>query len=361
MNAGKSLRRVLMVWFLVGFVAGIRPGSARSDSLRDRMIAQAKNEKQFIVGGPSGDNFRDELVGFKKLYPFITIKVFTGNSADVTNRVFAEAQAGKLSIDMVASSSESLELIAKGDLLTKMEYPHLKDFQAGTQPRSGAYVQGFLNPRVQGIYNTDLVPPGEVPKSWEDMLDPKWNGKTMLSRTAEDIPAHLAYLWREGDKLNWDRAFDFFRKLEKQKPIIARGARGGTQRVAAGEAAILWFISVGPAGRLAAMGAPMGLVAFPKFTGTFRSYGILKGARNPASSWLFIDYLTSPEGQFEYTEVISAKVPVNKKAKVGKLGRWMVAQGATVENTVAMDAEVAFDEKIIKKSEDFFLKLIGIK
>ena len=133
------------------------------------------------------------------------------------------------------------------------------------------------------------------------------------------------------------------------------------KQLAAGEAGIFWFTAVGPAARLAGLGAPMHLIAFPKFTGTFRSFGVLKGAQHQASAWLFADYLSSPEGQLEYTETISAKVPVNRKAKVGKLGKWLVDENATVENTVPLDAEVVFNTKVQKKSEDFFFKLVGIK
>ena len=61
------------------------------------------------------------------------------------------------------------------------------------------------------------------------------------------------------------------------------------------------------------------------------------------------------------TEVISSRVPVNKKAKVGKLGEWLVEQGAIVENTVPLDAELVFNNAVQKKSADFFLKAMGIK
>ena len=345
---------------LLGTLA-LTPTKTGAASLRDEMIAKAKKEGQLVVAGSNADNFRDKLMGFQKKYPFIKIKAFAANTGDTINRVVAEGKAGKFSIDLPGVSSDGEELLAKENLLAKMEYPHLKDFAAGTQPSHGLYVNVVMAPRVQGVYNTKLVPPNEVPRSWEAMLDPKWTGKTMLSRSSEDFPAQLAYLWRKGGELNWERSFDFFTKLANQKPMIGRGYRGGTKRVAAGEAAIFWFASPGPAAQLHQRGAPVALIAFPKFTATFSSLAVLKGARHPAASWLLIDYLTSPEGQWEYTDVISAKVPVNKKAKVGKLGKWLVDQNATVENSVVLDAQVVFNKEVQKKSETFFFKLLGIR
>jgi len=360
MSSTISFRPYLVVPLLLGFL-GLATEITRGASLRDEMIAKAKKEGSLLVAGSNADNFRDQLKGFRKRYPFIKLRAFNGNTNDTLNRIFIEARAGKLSFDIPAVSSDGEELLAKRNLLQKMDFPHAKDFTPGTQPKHGLYVQAFLNPRIQGVYNTDLISPNDVPKSWDDMTDPKWTGKTMLSRSGEDLPAQLAFLWGKGGKMDWERSFAFFTKLAKQNPMIGRGYRGGTNRVAAGEVSIFWLPAVGPAARLAARGAPVALIAFPKFTGTFRSFGILKGAKHPASAWLFIDYLTSPEGQFEYTEVISAKVNINKKAKTGKLGKWLVEQNATVENTVPLDAEVVFNNKVQKKSETFFFKLLGIK
>ncbi|MDP2647490.1 MAG: extracellular solute-binding protein [Desulfobacterales bacterium] len=356
----KKITPCLMLLFLFGFMS-IFAGTATADALRDEMVARAKKEKPMVVGGSSGDLYRGQLSNFNKQYPFVSIQPFIANTADTVNRVVAEGQAGKASMDLVAVSSDGLELLAKAGLLQKMEFPHLKDFYPGMQPSHGAFVQAFLHTRSQGVYNTDLVKPDEIPKSWEEMLDPKWNGRTMVSRSMEEVPAQLAFIWGKDGQLNWDRSFDFFTKLMEQKPIIANGFRDGNNRLAAGETSILWFSAIGPPARLHFLGAPVGLIAFPKFPGIFRSFGIVKGAQSPASAWLLIDYLTSPQGQFDYTDKVSAQLPINQKAKPGKLAQWVMSQNGRIEHAVPLSAENVFDEKVTKKSEDFFLKLLGIK
>ena len=250
--------------------------------------------------------------------------------------------------------------MVRAGVLQKYEFPHFRDFVAGHQPAHGLYVNALLSPDLQGVYNTEMVPQKDVPKSWDEMTDPKWTDKTMLSRSQEELPARLAWLWRENEKLNWDRSFDFFRKLGKQKPLISRGHRGGIKRLAAGEVAIFWFASVGPTSRTVFRGAPLGLISFPKSTHKYRAFGVLKGARHPAGAWLLIDYFMSPEGQFEYTNIIGARLLLNKKAKPGKMGRWLAKQGVRLENMVPLDVE-ALDKKKLKKSERFFFELLGIR
>jgi len=337
-----------------------------ASALRDKMIAKAKKEKVLVAAGSNARELRTKLKGFKKLYPFIKVKAVKGNTSNTINRVVTEAKANRLTIDLVAIDDAGCELLAKRGLLTRYEYPHLADFIKGTQPTHGLYVDLFGNPRVQGVYNTNMVKPEDVPKNWEEILDPKWKGKTLISRSAEEFPARLAFVWRKKDKLNWDRAFKFFGKLiDNHKPAIARGYSGGNQRVAAGEVAIFWFPAIGTAVRLAVnKKAPVGLIAFPKFPITYRSYGILKGAPNPASSWLMIDYLTSPEGQFDYTSRVSAKSALNKKAKLGKLAKWMNDNGATNINGDLSNPTLTskvYTEKVLKKSENWYFKKLGIK
>ncbi|MDP2645655.1 MAG: extracellular solute-binding protein [Desulfobacterales bacterium] len=353
---------VLSLIVVIFVISMIHVDVNADSSLRDEMVAKAKIEKQLVIGGSNGDEYEKYLVNFRKQYPFITIKPFVSNTADTINRIVAEARVGKATIDLVSVGSDGLKLLYDSNLLQKMEYPHLKDFRAGTQPRHGYFVDAFMITRIQGVYNTDLVPPNEVPRSWEDMVNPKWNGKTMISRSADEFPARLAWLWRDKDgKWDWERSFDFFRKLEKQKPLLAHSFRGGNKRLAAGEVSIFWFSAIGPPSQLHFIGAPVGIIAFPKFPAPFRSFGILKGAHSPASAWLFVDYLTSPQGQFDYTDLVSAHLPLNKKAKVGKMASWIISQNASFENAVPISSEVVFNMEVAKKSEDFFLKLLGIK
>ena len=358
------MKKLLVLTSLAALVAFA--GSALAmDDIRAKMIEKAKKEGEFVVAGSNAAEFRDRLKGFRKLYPWLKVKAFDANTSATINRVVTEAKAGKLTIDMVGVDESGTESLAQKGLLRGYKYPHMKDMIGNTQPQHGQYVDAFMNPRVQGIYNTDLVKPQDVPKNWDDMTSAKYKGLVLLSRSSEEFPSRLAWLWGSTDNLNWEKSFDFFSRMVKnQKPAIGRGYAGGTKRVAAGDVGIFWFPALGTYSKLKSKGAPVEMIAFPKFPMTFRSYAIMKDAPNPAGSWLLIDYLMSPEGQWEYTNVVSAKVVVNKNAKSGKLAKVLVDGGATEKNAALVDPATAakiYTPAVLKKSEDFFFKLLGIK
>ncbi len=337
---------------------------ALAASLRDEMIAKAKKERTVVLAGSLAANIKSDIKGFRKRYPFITIKDLEMNTQDTVNRVALEARAGRLTIDWAGISEDGAEALMRRGTLAKYDFPHLKDFVRGSQPPHGLYVSGLVSPRPQGAYNTDLVSPREVPKSWEDMGDPKWKGKTMLSRSSEEIPGRLAWLWRKGGKWDWERSFKLFRKLKAQDPVIGRGYTGGMQRVAAGEVAIFWFTPPTTAARLAFKGAPVSLIAFPKFFSGVRAWMIFKDAPHPASAWLLMDYITSPEGQFEFTDTVAGSLPLNRKAKPGEMARWTIDRDANLGNTELIDfsqVKTIYSDEVQDKSEKFFFKLLGLR
>ncbi len=361
----RSASFVLVFISVAFFGLSIDQSDLRAASLRDEMIAKAKKEKVLVIAGSIANDIKN-LKGFHKRYPFIQIKDLEMNTKSTVNRVSLEAKAKRLSIDWAGISEDGAEIFVRRGLNAKYEFPHLKDFIPGTQPPHGLYVGGFANTRVQGAYNTDLIKPEDVPKTWEDMGDPKWTGKTMISRSAEEVPGRLAWLWRDKNgKWDWERAFELFRKLKAQNPVIGRGFAGGTNRVAAGEVAIFWFTPASTAARLAVQkGAPMGLIAFPNFFGGLRAWSIFKDAPHPAAAWLLTDYLTSPEGQFEFTDKAAGFVTLNRKAKLGSMGKWVHDHGGRVDSMEFIDLaniKEIYSQEVQDKSEQFFFKLLGLR
>jgi ABC-type Fe3+ transport system substrate-binding protein len=342
--------------------------------VRAQIIAQAKEEGELVVIGSHGEDM-GLLKGFTDKYPFIEMKGMDMNTTKTVNRVVLEYKAARPSTDVVEVGDDGLSTLAALGALQKPEvpFPHMKDFDPRLQPASGLFVTVFASARAQGAYNSDMVPPDEVPTTWDMMTDPKWTGNTIISASGEDMPLTLASLWAEDGKLNWDRSFDFWGKLFQQEPIITKGYRRGNEQLASGERAFFWFTAIQPAVRMYLdEGAPVGIMAWPTLPTSFRPLGITKGAPHPAAAWLLIDYVMSPEGQFECTErgeVLGGFLPLNKNAKPGRHAQYVMEKGITQANTNSAYPEFTLDgmtndlytPENVKKSEDWFLEQMGVR
>jgi ABC-type Fe3+ transport system substrate-binding protein len=352
----------LTVFFAVKtFAAG---QTADNPDLRTRMIAQAQKEKTVVVVGSQTLRLDRNLKGFKTRYPFITIKGIEASTTKSIDRVVAESQSGNVTIDAVHVSEEGAVFLANHGILAKNDFPHLKDFYPNTQPKSGLYIISFLTPRIQAIYNTNLIRPADVPQTWDQLVDKKFIGQVLIANNIEDVPLRLAWLWRNDSELNWNRAFDYFRKVTALKPLLAMSFTDAAQRMAAGEGMLNLFPALGTTTTLHLKGAPVRAIAFPKYFHNYRAWMILKAAKHPASSWLLIDYMTSPEGQFEYTDAFSSQILLNKTAKPGKLSEAASNLGVRLEDIDVVSPDRAanvFTEANAKKTEDFFFKALGIK
>jgi len=367
-NQVKSVKRILICLLAFTFcLVPHTPAQAQSAAkvdIRERMVAQAQKEKMVVVVGSQTLRLDQQLRGFKKRYPFITIKGIEASTTKAIDRVVAEVQSGNVSVDAVHISEEGAIFLANHDNLAKNEFPHLKDFVTNTQPKSGLYVITFLTPRIQAIYNSSLIRPADVPKTWDQLVDKKFTGQVLLANNIEEVPLRLAWLWRKDSELNWDRAFDYFRRVTALKPLLATSFTDAAQRMAAGEGMLNIFPSLGITTDLYLKGAPVRALAFPKYFHNYRAWMILKAASHPASAWLLIDYMTSPEGQFEYTDVFSSQILLNKLAKPGKLAEAAVNLGIRLEDIDVVSPDSAatiFTETNGKKAEDFFFKALGIK
>jgi iron(III) transport system substrate-binding protein len=222
------------------------PSPGETD-IRAQIIAKAKEEGELVIVGVGADFYGERFKSFIAKYPFIKIKGLKLSPTKTANRIVSEVQAGRTTVDVFTSPEDAAFTLAQVGALQEplAPYPLLKDFPKIFQPASGLFAAAFLNPKAQMAYNPETVAPEELPSSWDEMSDPRWKGKVLISSNSDEMPGRLAWLWRKDVELDWDRSFEFFRKIWAQKPLITSGSRIGAEQVAAGEKAIYWLPSHG--------------------------------------------------------------------------------------------------------------------
>jgi iron(III) transport system substrate-binding protein len=174
-------------------------------------------------------------------------------------------------------------------------------------PAAAAFPEPYRNPAglwaptrlsYYGIaYNTRMVPPEKVPKSYADLLDPQWKGK-MAWRigSSTGTPLFLTNL-----RLAWGeaKAMAYFDKLKEQKIVNfgAGSSRTLVDRVIAGEYAIALNIFAHHPLISKGKGAPVNSQLMDPVASTAATMSVVKGLHHPYAAMLLADYILSKEGQ----------------------------------------------------------------
>lgn len=121
----------------------------------------------------------------------------------------------------IPPSAEEWEVVEDG-----IKMKHEDEYYAGVE----MFVLGFA-------YNTELVSEDEAPKNWEDLLDPKWEGKIQFPNPAASGTSTLmvlSYMMENGEEEGWE----FFQELTDHANSIPDSGSAPTKAVAMGEAHI---------------------------------------------------------------------------------------------------------------------------
>jgi len=255
-----------------------------------KLIANAKKESALTVY--MSTVLRDSgplIAAFEKKYG-IKVKFWRAAQDKIVERVLAEARAGRHEVDAVETDGAHMEMLYREKIFEEFYSPAFKDLPPQVFPKHKHYVADRFNFYVMA-YNTRLVKPDEVPKSYEDLLNPKWRGKLAIERVSVEWFAAVAKNMGEKNGLA------YFRKLAEMKPLIYTGHHLSAENVASGEVPIALNIFNHAAEELKKKGADIEWKALSPTFGESGAIGISRHAAHPHAALLFADFILSREGQ----------------------------------------------------------------
>lgn len=229
---------------------------------------------------------------FNQKYPFIKVDFYRTENEKLLNKILTEARAGKFNADDILISSFEVRVLLQRGLIQKYASPESRYYPQGFKDPKGFWTSVYSIPRVIA-YNTKLVPHGAAPKSYEDLLDPAWKEKILMSDSA--------FLWFTGflSYRGEEKGLDYMRRLAAQRPGFQSSSTLINQLVAAGEfpigASDVYAHNVEV---MKKKGAPIEWVptAEPIVTG-LKPICLSSKGLHPNSGKLFIDFALSKEGQ----------------------------------------------------------------
>src|SRR5262245_35448207 len=218
---------------LVGLLALIASAFSPA-AAQDARVEAAKKEGK-VVWYTSLALPTAEKVGklFETAYPGIKVEVHRTGSQRIIQRVMQELQADIKTVDVVHTSDAGHYVLLKDKkLLAKYTPPGVDAFPPGFKDRDG-YWYG-LRATVNVIaYNTKSVTAAAAPKTWKDLLDPRWKGKLVTAHPGYSgvISTHvLALVHLHG--------WDYWKQLAQNKLMLVQSAVDPAGVVASGERAV---------------------------------------------------------------------------------------------------------------------------
>lgn len=236
---------------------------------------------------------------FNKKYPDIRVELMRTTKEKLITRLLAEDSAGRTIADAVSVNDVVMHLLRIKGILGKYDNPEAAAYGPEFKDRNG-YWTGLYGASAVLVYNTKLVKPTDVPKSWDDLLDPKWKGKMGMDGSKwEWFAAQLQIMGRE-------KGLAFMSKLAAQDLQYRTGLILLAELTGTGEFPLTVYSYAGEVEELMARGAPLAWVPFPPVFMNLIGVGPTAKAPHPNAAKLLVEFLTSKEGQ----TVISNRGPV---------------------------------------------------
>ncbi|HEY7167349.1 MAG TPA: extracellular solute-binding protein [Candidatus Binatia bacterium] len=231
---------------------------------------------------------------FEKKYPFIQIEYYRADSEQLAQKVITEYQAKKYDVDAMDGTS-TIVLIRKAGFLQRFFSPLLNDYPKNLKGPDGYWAVPNVYFMTLG-YNTDLVKPNDVPKSLNDLLNPKWKRKMVWS-TSGGSGAPI-FIGNTLMTLGQEKGMAYLRALAAQEIAKSTASnRAVLDMVVAGEYAIAINIFNYHAVISRNAGAPVDWQPLEPVPGQVKTLGLARSAPHPHATMLLIDFLISKEGQ----------------------------------------------------------------
>ena len=294
----------------------------------------------------------DQLVaikkGFEAKYPDIVMDYYFAGTGRVITKIATEHQAGQVAADViwVGDPSDYLSFKKEG-ILEKYSSSEASAIAAKFIDPDGFYTGARMMNMGIG-YNSALVTPEDAPKSWNDLLDPKWEGQIVMTDpasagTTKYFVAALLASPKYGE--------EYFKKLRANGCELESGTTATHNQVAASAYQVgimLDYVSH----NLMAQGSPIGFTYLPEdLISIFSPIGLVKGSANNENGKLLYDFILSKDGQkiLIANNLLSVRDDVEQK----DVDVEAIAKSAM---TVDLESLAANSDKILSTFDNIFKK-----
>jgi ABC-type Fe3+ transport system substrate-binding protein len=276
----------------------------RSDPDTQR-VEGAKKEKRLLLYTTMELPQTIQIVhGFVERYPFLDLELYPLETETLVKKVQNEARNGVFTWDVLLGGGGLLQPLLEANLMAAYHSPERGAASDALNDKGGYWSGYYINPYVLG-YNTALLKAEEIPKIYDELLDPRWRGH----RIAIDSGAHgllrgLASIWGE------EKTVGYLKRLADQQPVMARASIVAVDSLHTGKVSMV--IARGPVieGYKKKLGSPIEWVSLEPVIAQIDTVMLSAQSPHPNAARLFVDFVLSKEGQGALADV--QQIPVRR-------------------------------------------------
>jgi iron(III) transport system substrate-binding protein len=220
----------------------------------------------------------------------VKTKVWRAGSEKVLQRGLLEAKANRHDVDIFETNGPEMEVLSREKILQACSSPYLVDLIPQAVRPHREWIATRLN-IFTCAYNTKAVRKEDLPKTYRDLLDPKWKGKLAVEADDSDWLAGIAMSMGEA------KGIALFKEIVAKNGISVR--KGHTllaNLVASGEVPMALTLYNYKVEQMKNAGAPMDWLALDPTVARPNGVGVARNAPHPHAAVLFQDFELS-EGQ----------------------------------------------------------------
>jgi len=257
----------------------------------DTIVEAAKQEGGLTLYTTIAEKDLSTLVKPFEVKHGVPVTVWRAGTDKVLQRTVLEASAGRHDVDVIHFGAPEMEALSREQILLAVSSPLHKDLQPGSVPPHREWAATLLSVWVQ-VYNTRLVKKEDLPKTYADLLDPKWKGKLGIEAKNQDWFASMVDIMGGGEA-----GLKFFSDLIATNGVSVR--HGHTllhNMVISGEVPLALTIYNYMPEQAKKQGAPVEWFALEPAVARANAVGIARRAPHPNAALLFYEYILG-EGQ----------------------------------------------------------------
>ena len=275
---------------------------------QEAILAGARKEGKVVVYGATEEEQENAMKkAFGQLYPGVQVEYFRGTADAVVSKMLMEVRADRWYWDVTSLGPAYNDMKKENALAT-----HHGLVVSGNYPKACLGKDWYSRQILPLViaYNTKLVKPQDAPKSYADLLDPKWKGKVSIDANPFNLIAAMAKKWGRKKTEEWLDKF-----INGNQALIRKGHTVQTKLLMVGEfpvaSEVYAYMSEHEINKNK---APIDwLIPTDVCQAELPAHAVSKKAPHPYAALLYVRFETSPAGQNTYAKF--GRIPVHSEAE----------------------------------------------